>query len=149
MISSYTREVWKTRKSGAVILLSHRRTFDLFFSVCAMVWSGTEGSERWNDTWQILCLASQCSLSFFHPLFLSVSWHLMCASHSPGLWFLMLCIAAEWETVKFFSFHSICFSYFSSLCVCVSYSIWLDSLCFVYVCTVSDLMCVKKIHKNQ
>lgn len=134
MISSYTQEVWKTRKSGAVILLSHRRTFDLFFSVYAVVWSGTEGSERWNDTWQILCLASQCSLSFFRPLFLSVSWHLMWASHSPGLWFLMLCIAAEWETVIFFSFHSICFSYFS-LCVCVSFNLtWLTLLCLCLHC---------------
>lgn len=112
----------------------------VFFCLCYGVeWYGEVREMEWH-----LTDLMSCKSMFFRPLFLSVSWHLMCASHSPGLWFLMLCIAAEWETVKFFSFHSICFSYFSSLCVCVSFNLtWLTLLCLCLHC-VWPYVCKKK-----
>ncbi len=133
MISSNTPEVWKTRKSTAVFLLSQRCTFGLFMCFFVTGWSGTKGSERRNDTWQILCLASQCSLSFFRPLFLSVSWHLMCASHSPGLWFFDALPCSRMRNCHIFLFLFFILSLFQSFhnILCLSFDLtWFNLALF-------------------
>lgn len=145
MISSYTREVWKTRKSASVILLSHRRKFELFVCLCYGVeWYGGVGEMEWHLT-DLMSCESMFSLILSPPLSFCLLTPDVCISLSRPLIFDAL-HSGRMRNCHIFSLFfilSVFILIILCMCVCVSYLIWLDSLCFVcvwpYVC--------KKIHK--